>query len=139
MKHRLTITISNHAPRQFRESLNGRDLPLLFWMSLLYWISLELPCFFERFFPSFPGILGVRHREKILVFLGGFPFPKMQGKEDQGGGLSNGGLRPLSAICAQSSTTVHFCGLFGPLSMGNYCRKMTTIVGSCGHLCGQAP
>ena len=28
--------------------------------------------------------------------------------------LLNGGLRPLSAICAQSSTTVHFCGPFGP-------------------------
>ena len=30
-------------------------------------------------------------------------------------GLSNGGLRPHSAICAQSSAIVHFCGPFGPL------------------------
>ena len=35
-------------------------------------------------------------------------------------GLSNGGLRPLSAVCAQSSTIVHFCGLFGLLSKGNF-------------------
>ena len=39
------------------------------------------------------------------------------------------GLRPLSAICAQSSTIVHFCGLFGPLSKGNCRHKMTSIVG----------
>ena len=43
-------------------------------------------------------------------------------------------LRPLSAICAQSSTIVHFCGLFGPLSKGNFRRKMTTIVGNRGQL-----
>ena len=33
-------------------------------------------------------------------------------------GLSNGGLRPLSAICAQSSTIVHFCGPFGASFQG---------------------
>ena len=49
-------------------------------------------------------------------------------------GLSNGGLRPLSAICTQSSTIVHFCGLFGPLSKGNFRRKMTTVVGNRGQL-----
>ena len=49
-------------------------------------------------------------------------------------GLSNGGLRPLSAICTQSSTIVHFCGLFGPLSKGNFRHKMTTIVGNRGQL-----
>ena len=49
-------------------------------------------------------------------------------------GLSNGGLRPLSAICAQSCTIVHFCGLFGPLSEGNFRHKMTTIVGNRGQL-----
>ena len=49
-------------------------------------------------------------------------------------GLSNGGLRPLSAICPQSSTVVHFCGLFGPLSKGNFRHKMTTIVGNRGQL-----
>ena len=49
-------------------------------------------------------------------------------------GLSNGGLRPLSGICAQSSTIVRFCGLFGPLSKGNFRRKMTTIVGNRGQL-----
>ena len=43
-------------------------------------------------------------------------------------GLSNGGLRPLSAICAQSSTIVHFCGPFGALSEGNFRHKMTTRV-----------
>ena len=48
--------------------------------------------------------------------------------------LSNGGLGPLSAICAQSSTIVHFCGLFGPLSKGNFRGKMTTIVGNRGQL-----
>ena len=44
-------------------------------------------CFFERFFPSFAGILGVQHREKILAFFGWFSllsFQKKQGKEDQG-------------------------------------------------------
>ena len=45
-------------------------------------------------------------------------------------GLSNGGLRPPSAICAQSSTIVHSCGHFGPLSKGNFRREMTTIVGN---------
>ena len=49
-------------------------------------------------------------------------------------GLSNGGLRPLSAICAQSSTILHFCGLFGPLSEGNFRHKVTTIVGNRGQL-----
>ena len=49
-------------------------------------------------------------------------------------GLSNGGLRPLSAICAQSCTIVHFCGLFGPLSEGTFRHKMTTIVGNRGQL-----
>ena len=49
-------------------------------------------------------------------------------------GLSNGGLRPLSAICAQSSTIVHFCGPFGPLSKGSFRRQMTTIVGNRGQL-----
>ena len=49
-------------------------------------------------------------------------------------GLSNGGLRPLSAICAQSSRVMHFCGPFGPLSKGNFRRKTTTIVGNRGQL-----
>ena len=50
-------------------------------------------------------------------------------------GLSNGGLRPLAAICAQSSQRgVHFYGPFGPLSKGNFCRKMATIVGNRGQL-----
>ena len=48
--------------------------------------------------------------------------------------LSNGGLRPLSAIWAQSSAIVHFCGLFEPLSKGNFRRKMMTIVGNCGQV-----
>ena len=49
-------------------------------------------------------------------------------------GLSNGGLRPHSAMCAQSSTIVHFCGPFRPLSKGNFRRKMTTIVGNHGQV-----
>ena len=56
------------------------------------------------------------------------------GAESSGRGLSNAGLRPLSAICAQSSTIVHFYGPFGALSKGNFRRKMTTIVGNCGQL-----
>ena len=44
------------------------------------------------------------------------------------------GLRPLSAICAQSSTIVHFCGPFGRLSKGKFRRKMTTVVGNRGQL-----
>ena len=35
-------------------------------------------------------------------------------------GVSNGGLRPLSAICAQSSTIVHFCALLGPFVRGTF-------------------
>ena len=46
-------------------------------------------------------------------------------------GLPNGGLRPFSAICAQSSSIVHFCRLFGPVSKAH---KMTTIVGNRGQL-----
>ena len=49
-------------------------------------------------------------------------------------GLSNGGLKPLSAIYAQSSTLVHFCGLFRPVSEGNFRHKMATIVGNRGQL-----
>ena len=50
------------------------------------------------------------------------PFWRGRGNHNLGKskwGLSNGGLRPLSAICAQSSTIVHFCGLFGPNFKGN--------------------
>ena len=49
-------------------------------------------------------------------------------------GISNGGLRPISAICAQSSAIVHFCGLLGPFSKRNFRHKMTTIVGNRGQL-----
>ena len=38
-------------------------------------------------------------------------------------GLSNGGLRPLSAICAQSSTIVHFSSLLGPFLRGTFVAK----------------
>ena len=55
-------------------------------------------------------------------------------RENLNGGLANGGLRPLSAICAQSSTIVHFCGLFRSLSKGSFRHKMTTIVGNRGQL-----
>ena len=48
-------------------------------------------------------------------------------------GLSNGGLRPLSAIRVLS--IVHFCGLFGPLFKRNFRCKMSTIVGNRGQLC----
>ena len=37
--------------------------------------------------------------------------------------LSKRGLRPLSAICAPSSTIVHFCGPFGPLSERNWSSR----------------
>ena len=45
-------------------------------------------------------------------------------------GLSNGGLRPLSAICAQASAIVYFSGPFGPLSVqnGDHGRQLWTIV-----------
>ena len=50
----------------------------------------------------------------------------------------NGGSQPLSAIWAQSSTIVHFCGLFGPLSKGELSsqnddnrRQSWTIVDKC--------
>ena len=36
-------------------------------------------------------------------------------------GLSNGGLRPLPGICAQSSTIVHMCGLLGPFVKESFC------------------
>ena len=51
-------------------------------------------------------------------------------------GLSNGGIRPLSAICSQSSTIVHFYGPFGlgPFLRGNFRHKMTTIIGNRGQL-----
>ena len=50
-------------------------------------------------------------------------------------GLSNGGLRPLSS---NLRTIVYNCALLwlflGPLSKGNFRRKMTTIVGNRGQL-----
>ena len=49
-------------------------------------------------------------------------------------GLSNGGLRPLSAICAQLSAILHICGLLSPLFDGSFRCKMTTIVGKRGQL-----
>ena len=56
----------------------------------------------------------------------------MSGKSEWG--LSDWGLRPLFAMCAQLSTIVHFCGPFGPLSKGNFRREMTIIVGNLGQL-----
>ena len=38
-------------------------------------------------------------------------------------GLSNGGLTPHSAMCAQSSTIVHFVGLLGPFLRGTFVAK----------------
>ena len=49
-------------------------------------------------------------------------------------GLSNGGLRPLSAICVQSSTIVHFVGHLRPFLRGTFVAKMTAIVGNRGQL-----
>ena len=51
-------------------------------------------------------------------------------------GLSNGGLRPLSAMCGQSSAIVHFSGLFGPLFSGelssqNDDNRRQSFVGNC--------
>ena len=44
-------------------------------------------------------------------------------------------VRPVKTkSCAQSSTIVHFYGLFGPVSKGNFRHKMTTIVGNRGQL-----
>ena len=54
--------------------------------------------------------------------------------ENPNGGSQMGALRPLLAICTSSSTIVHFCGPFGPLSEGNFRRKMVTIVGNRGQL-----
>ena len=48
--------------------------------------------------------------------------------------FSTAGSFGLSAICAQSSTIVHFCGLFRPLSKGNFRHKMTTTGGNRGQL-----
>ena len=59
-----------------------------------------------------------------------WPERPKQESENSKCGLSNEGLRPLSAFCAQSSANVHFCGPFGPLSKGNFRHKMTTIVGN---------
>ena len=44
----------------------------------------------------------------------------------------NGGLRPHSAICAQLSAIVHFCGLFGSLCKVRFRHNMTTIIGNRG-------
>ena len=58
---------------------------------------------------------------KFIFAILGFRSQKLHYKSGKSKwGLSNGGLRPLSAICAQSSTIVHFCGPFGPLSKGNF-------------------
>ena len=48
-------------------------------------------------------------------------------------GISNGGLRPLCAICAQSSTIMHICDLLGSifhqlLQNDDNCRQSLTIV-----------
>ena len=55
-------------------------------------------------------------------------------RQSLNGGSQMGAIRPLSAIWAQSFTIVHFCGLFGPFSKGNFRHKMTTIVGNRGQL-----
>ena len=62
----------------------------------------------------------------------GGPKPLFSGKSKWG--LSNGGVRPRSAVSAQSSTTVRFCGLFGPLSKGSFRHKTSTIIGNRGQL-----
>ena len=49
-------------------------------------------------------------------------------------GLSNGGFK---ATLCNLHTIVHICALlwpFGPLSKGNFCHKMTTMVGNRGQL-----
>ena len=59
-------------------------LSLLFWLCLLFLLQ-GVSLLFLALFPSFPGTLGVQHREKILAFWVVFlAFPKKQGKEDQG-------------------------------------------------------
>ena len=53
------------------------------------------------------------------------------------GGLSNGGIRPLSSICAHSSATVHTCGLLGPFVKGTFAakwRQVWAIVDNCGQV-----
>ena len=65
----------------------------------------------------------------IICFLWGGGWVLISGKSKWG--FSNGGLRPFSATCAQSSI-VRFCGPFGPLSKGNFRHEMTTIVDNRG-------
>ena len=50
------------------------DLPFLAFLDFLsFFVARNSLLFWAFFSPSFPGILGVRHSEKILVFWGGFP------------------------------------------------------------------
>ena len=95
----------------------------------------------RRFCPIFAGVLQTLENKAPILFnfapiLSDLAFSQIReilsGKSKWG--LSNGGLRPHSAICAQLSTIVHFCGLFGPLSKGNFRHRMTTIVGNRGQL-----
>ena len=76
---------------------------------------------FLSVFPSYPGISGVRQREKILVFPGGLPCScqKNQGKEDQG-------LRGLVTKAGQDkagrSDFLHFA-IVGCTRRGSYSAK----------------
>ena len=102
-------------------------------MSLL--LSFSDSPFFFFLVAFFAKDFEVSARRTKLVF-SAFPllfFPKKQGLEGQEWGLSNGGSRPLSAICAH----VYNCVLMLPfwaLSKRNFRHKMTTIVGYRGQL-----
>ena len=79
-------------PRVFRKradkGISGPWSSLLFGISLLFLLQ-GTSLLFGAFFPSFPGILGVQHGEKILAFLAGFPcfFQKMKESKIRGGSL----------------------------------------------------
>ena len=103
-----------------------------FFLAFFYYTTWEIPICHENITQF---IRKTSNRVKVKITRQG------QGSLDSGkskGGLSNGGLRPLSAICAQSSTIVHFCGLFGSLSKGGLSsqndenrRQSWTIVDEC--------
>ena len=92
---------------------------------------------FDSFFASRCGISG-DSRPAILGIVGfairtSVPLIVMTNRESLNRGSS---LRPLSAIYAQSSTIVHFCGHCGPVSKVNLRRKVARVWGIVDN-CGQ--
>ena len=82
----LYLQSENNSPqRNCLSVINSQSFLSLFFWNSLFFSAARNSLFFRAFFPSFPGILGVRQGQKILVFLVVFRafFQKNKGRKDR--------------------------------------------------------